>query len=275
MKKKRLIPVILLKDGWIVQSKNFSRYQNIGNPTTSVKRLSEWGSDELIYLDISKSDQYDLRRDDQGYANRQTFLEIVQDVSLNCFMPITVGGKIKSLGDIETRLRAGADKVCINTAAVCNKDFVADAAREFGSQCIVISLDVIQDGKRYVVKTHGGSVNTGLELQDVARAMQDYGAGELLVNSIDRDGMGNGYDHELYKRVHASVDIPVIACGGVGEYQHFSKLIGEVDVDAVAAANIFHYRDQSVYLAKQALYQQGFNFRKPEILKLKKKRILR
>ena len=116
MKKKRLIPVILLKDGWIVQSKNFSKYQNIGNPTTSVKRLSEWGSDELIYLDISKSDQYDLRRDDQGYANRQTFLEIVQDVSLNCFMPITVGGKISSLSDIETRLRAGADKVCINTA---------------------------------------------------------------------------------------------------------------------------------------------------------------
>lgn len=273
MKKKRLIPVILLKDGWIVQSKKFSKYQNIGNPTTSVKRLSEWGSDELIYLDISKSDQYDLRRDDQGYANRQTFLEIVQDVSLNCFMPITVGGKINSLDDIETRLRAGADKVCINTAAVSNKDFVSDAAKEFGSQCIVISLDVIQENGKYLVKTHGGSVNTGLEVQDVATLMQDHGAGELLVNSINRDGMGNGYDCELYKRVYASVDIPVIACGGVGEYEHFSELLREVDVDAVAAANIFHYRDQSVYLAKQALFQQGLNFRKPEILKLKKKRM--
>ena len=265
----------MLKDGWIVQSKNFSKYQNIGNPTTSVKRLSEWGSDELIYLDISKSDKYDLRRDDQGYANRQTFLEIVQDVATNCFMPITVGGKINSLGDIETRLRAGADKVCINTAAVSNKDFVLEAAKEFGSQCVVISLDVIQNQGKYLVQTHGGSFNTGLEVQDVALMMQEHGAGELLVNSIDRDGLGSGYDHELYKRVHASVDIPVIACGGVGEYQHFSELLHQVDVDAVAAANIFHYRDQAVYLAKQSLFEQGFNFRKPEILKLKKRRMKR
>ena len=262
--------MLLLKDGWIVQSKNFSKYQNIGNPTTSVKRLSEWGSDELIYLDISKSDRYDLRRDDQGYPNRQTFLEIVQDVSVNCFMPITVGGKINSLNDIETRLRAGADKVCINTAAVCNPDFVAQASREFGSQCIVISLDVSQVGKKYFVKTHGGSVDTGFEVQNVARVMQDCGAGELFVNSIDRDGMGNGYDHDLYETVHESVDLPIIACGGVGEYQHFGQLISKVDVDAVAAANIFHYRDQAVYLAKRALYQEGLNFRKPEILKLKK-----
>ncbi|MDB2418977.1 imidazole glycerol phosphate synthase cyclase subunit [Amylibacter sp.] len=272
MKKKRLIPIVLLKDGWIVQSKNFSRYQNIGNPITSVKRLSEWGSDELIYLDISRSDKYDLRRDDQGYENRKTFLEIIEDVSVNCFMPITVGGKITSLSDIEQRLRAGADKVCINSAAVKDRNFVTYAAREFGSQCIVVSLDVKQLDKKYFIHINGGKDPTELELGDLALEMQERGAGELLINSIDRDGMGIGYDHEIYNIVHKLVNIPIIACGGVGEYSDFSNLLEKVDVDAVAAANIFHYRDQAVYLAKQHLFKRGFRFRKPEILKLNQKK---
>lgn len=141
MKKNRLIPVLLLKDGWLVQSKGFTRHQNLGNPVTAVKRLSEWASDELIYLDISKSNHYDLRRDDQGYENRSSFLDIIEDVSKVTFMPITVGGRIRTLKDIEARLLVGADKVSINTMAITNPQFIKEAAEQFGSQCIVVSID--------------------------------------------------------------------------------------------------------------------------------------
>ena len=134
MKKNRLIPVLLLKNGWLVQSKGFSRHKNMGNPITAVKRMSEWASDELIYIDISKNDLYDTRRNDQGYQNKQSFLEIIEDVSKVTFMPITVGGKIRTLGDIENRLLCGADKVTLNTIAIENHQFVNSAAKEHGDQ---------------------------------------------------------------------------------------------------------------------------------------------
>ena len=141
MKKKRLIPVLLLRNGWLVQSKQFKRYQNLGNPVSAVKRLSEWASDELIYLDISRGGYHDLRRDDLGHPNRSGILEIIEDVSKVAFMPITVGGGIRSLNDIEQRLSVGADKVAINSAALENPTFIETAAKEFGAQCIVVSID--------------------------------------------------------------------------------------------------------------------------------------
>ena len=141
MKKKRLIPVVLLRNGWIVQSKGFREYQNLGNPVTTVQRLSEWASDEIIFLDISADQMYDMRRDDQGYKNRDNFLGILTDIAAATFMPLTVGGKIRSLRDIEERLSAGADKICLNTKAFTNPEFISQAAKEFGSQCIVISID--------------------------------------------------------------------------------------------------------------------------------------
>lgn len=163
MKKNRLIPLLLLKNGWLVQSKEFHRYQNLGNPITAVKRLSEWGSDELIFLDISKDEIYDTRRDDQGYPNRGTFLEIIQDVSKVTFMPMTVGGKIGSLQDIEKYLSAGADKVSINTKALADPDFITLAAREFGAQCIVVSMDIKTVEGKPLVYSHGAAAPTELD----------------------------------------------------------------------------------------------------------------
>ena len=268
MKKHRLIPILLLKNGWLVQSKEFSRYQNLGNPTTAVKRISEWGSDELIYLDISKDDEYDIRRNDQNYPNRQSFLEIIEDVSKVTFMPITVGGKINSIEDIEKRLNLGADKITLNTIAISDPDFISLAAKEFGSQCIVISIDTKTDDGEDFVYNHKLSSLTNLNVLDFSKLVENMGAGEILLNSVDRDGLGGGYDLNLIKLVSNTVNIPVISCGGVSEWSHFQDAFEQTKTDAVAAANIFHYRDQSVYLAKKYLYDNNSNVRKPDLLKV-------
>ena len=268
MKKNRVIPVVLLKDGWLVQSKGFSKYQNLGNPMTTIKRLSEWGADELIYLDISKEDNYDMRRDDQGYSNNGSFLEIIEEVSKVTFMPITVGGRIRNLKDIEKRLSLGADKISINTMAVSNPDFIEKAAKEFGSQCIVISIDAKLIGNEYYAFTDSGRINSNYTVENLSRKVTDLGAGEILINSIDLDGSGDGYDFQLINKVCKSTNIPVIACGGVGDWEDFAEAFDETNVDAVSAANIFHYRDQSVFLANKFLYDNKYNVRKPKILKI-------
>jgi cyclase len=269
MKKKRLIPILLLKNGWLVQSKGFQRHQNLGNPITAVKRLSEWASDELIYLDITKDDEYDLRRDDLAHPNRHSIFEIIEDVSKVSFMPITVGGRIRTLEDIEKRLSLGADKIAINTIAVEQPSFISLSSKEFGSQCIVVSIDVKNIEGRPTVMTRGGTQLCKVNPIDWAKKIQDLGAGEVLLNSIDRDGMKTGYDLELIQQVTEKISIPVIACGGVGEWSHFADALEKTNVDAVAAANIFHYRDQSVYLAKKDLYERGLNVRRPNLLSFK------
>ncbi|MFZ4703581.1 MAG: HisA/HisF-related TIM barrel protein, partial [Candidatus Methylumidiphilus sp.] len=171
MKKNRLIPVLLLRNGWLVQSKQFRRYQNLGNPISAVKRLSEWASDELIYLDISNGDSYDMRRDDLGHPNRHSILEIIEDVSKVAFMPITVGGRIRTLQDIEERLSFGADKVAINTIAIEDPQFVQTAAKEFGSQCIVVSIDVKKQDETLLVMGHGGQKPTSYAPEDWAKTV--------------------------------------------------------------------------------------------------------
>lgn len=269
MKKNRLVPVLLLKNGWLVQSKGFKRYQNLGNPVTSVKRLSEWASDELIYLDISRDDNYDMRRDDTGHHNRHDIFEIIEDVSKIAFMPITVGGKIRALSDIEKRLSVGADKISINTKALEDEGFIEIAAKEFGSQCIVVSIDVKVDNGKYVVMSNGGSKLAPYHPVEWAKIAESQGAGEILLNSIDRDGMRVGYDIELLKMVTDAVKIPVIGCGGVGEWKHFAEALDKTNVDAVAAANIFHYMDQSVYIAKKFLYDNNYNVRPPNLMLFK------
>lgn len=266
MKKTRLIPVLLLRNGWLVQSKGFSRYQNLGNPVWSVKRLSEWASDELIYLDISAEDTHDMRRDDIGHPNRQSFLEIIKDVTKETFMPITVGGRIRTLMDIEVRLALGADKISTNTKALEDPGFISAAAREFGSQCIVVSMDVLRADGVCRVLSGGGRTIMREDPVAWAREAQEHGAGEILLNSIDRDGSQAGYDIELLRDVSASVAIPVIGCGGVGAWEHFAEALDRTKVDAVAAANIFHYMDQSVYLAKKFLHKKGYNVRPPDLL---------
>lgn len=266
MKKKRLIPILLLRNGWLVQSKQFCRYQNLGNPITAVKRLSEWASDELIYLDISRDDSYDMRRDDLGHPNRSSIFEIIEDVAKVAFMPITVGGRIRTLQDIEERLARGADKVCLNTIAIEQPDFIKLAAKEFGSQCIVISIDVKFMENRRVIMAHGGARIVDRIPEDWVKTVEQLGAGEILLNSIDRDGMKNGYDLEFVGKISNAIKIPVIACGGVGEWAHFAEALEQTSVDAVAAANIFHYSDQSVFLAKRYLFERGLNVRQPDLL---------
>ena len=267
MKKNRIIPVLLLRNGFLVQSKQFKRWPNLGNPHSAVKRLSEWGCDELVYLDISRDDNHDMRRDDLGHPNRDSIFDIIEDVSKVSFMPITVGGRIRSLEDIEKRLSLGADKVSINTMALDHPEFIEQAAREFGSQCVVVSIDVrLEEDGVHRVRRDGNREATPYTAAEWAHKVQELGAGEILLNSIDRDGMKNGYDIPLINQVTSHVKIPVIACGGVGEWEHMAQGLRETSADAVAAANIFHYSDQSVYLAKKHLHEQGLNVRSPELL---------
>ena len=269
MKKKRLIPILLLKNGWLVQSKKFNRYQNLGNPVQAVKRLSQWGSDEIIYLDITKYGDYDLKRNDQNYPNRKSFLEIVDDFAKVTFMPMTIGGKINNINDIDIRLKIGADKVSINTMALTNIDFIKKASKEFGSQCIVVSVDVKLDQfKKYKVFNSRESKITNIDAVGFCKTIEDKGAGEILLNSVDNDGQGNGYDITLLNCIVNHLSIPTIACGGVGDWGHFEEALVKTNVDGVAAANIFHYFDQSVYLAKKYLCDKNQNIRKPDILEI-------
>lgn len=266
MKKKRLIPVLLLKNGFLVQSKGFKRHQNLGNPVSAVKRLSEWASDELVFLDISTTNEYDLRRDDLGHPNRSTFLDIIKDVSRVTFMAMTVGGKIKKEDDVAARIASGADKVSVNTQAIDEPAFIERVARRWGSQCLVVNIDARREERGWQVYKAGGTVATGLDPVAWAREAVERGAGEILLQSIDRDGAKNGYDLELIARLSDAVRVPVIALGGCGEWDHMAAVLRETRADAVAAANVLHYVDQSVYLAKRHLWEKGLPVRPPDLL---------
>jgi cyclase len=268
VKKRRVIPVVLLRNGWLVQSTRFATYLNLGNPVWSVKRLSEWGSDELIYLDITTDDEYDTGRADLAYRHQPTFLGIIEDVSRVTFMPITVGGRIRSLDDIERRLSLGADKISLNTVAYDDATFVERAAARFGSQCIVVSIDYRQVDDTRRVFVQGGRRETGMDPVAWARVVEARGAGEILLNSIDRDGTKCGYDIETIAEVCASVKIPVIALGGAGCWEHLEEALRRTPVDAVAAANIFQHTDQSVYYAKRHLFDARLNVRPPSVISL-------
>lgn len=263
MAQPRLIPCLLLKNGLIVRSELFSIHQDIGNPMSTVERFSQWNVDELIILDISNEDFHDLRRDDlqQSYTGTGT-LDVLREIAKVCFMPLTFGGRIRSLEDIRVRLGAGADKVAINTQALERPEFIAQAAQRFGSQCIVVSIDAMRhpDG-RLEVFSRGGKAPTGLEPAQWARRAEELGAGEIFLNSIDRDGRATGYDLGLIKSVTSAVGIPVIACGGVGKYDDFAPGILEGGADAVSAANIFHFFELSYPYAKRACLEAGLPMR--------------
>jgi cyclase len=265
MLKKRLIPIVLLRNGFVVQSKLFKRYQRLGNPTTIVERLSDWAADELIYLDISTDASYDLGRDDLNFVNRHSILEILGDISSKCFMPLTFGGGIRKLEDAEARIRTGADKFTVNSQALIEPDFVDACAREFGCQCVVVSIDAKGCHPSWEVFRMGGKIGTGRRPGEWAAEVEKRGAGEILINSIDRDGSGHGYDIALIRTVAEAVKIPVIALGGVGTWDHLAAGIIEGGASAVAAANIFHYTENSVYEAKKALFERALNFRQPSL----------
>jgi imidazoleglycerol phosphate synthase cyclase subunit len=263
MNYPRLIPLVLLKQGLVVRSAGFHTHQVIGNPISTIGRFSHWNADELIIIDISDSDHHDLRRDDlqQRYAG-QSVLDVLAEITKVCFMPLTFGGRIVSLLDIERRLATGADKVSINTAGVDDPGFIRTAAENFGSQAIVASIDVLRhpDG-RPEVYVGSGKRATGLAPVDWARRVEDLGAGEILLNSIDRDGQGKGYDLDLIHEITEAVTVPVIACGGVGRYEDLSPGILQAGASAVAAANIFHFCELSYPFAKKQMIEDGVPLR--------------
>lgn len=262
--RPRVIPVLLLKHGVIVRSQLFKVHQVIGNPMSTVERYSHWNVDELVILDIGQGeDRHDLRRDDlqQSYAGTSA-IDVLKTIAKVCFMPLTFGGRIRSVADIEHRLAAGADKVAINTAAFDDADLIGLAAQRFGSQCIVASIDArITDRGGWEVFVDGGRRATGFDPAAWAQEMERRGAGEILLNSIDRDGSGAGYDLALVKHVADAVNVPVVACGGVGGYEHFPLAISESGAAAAAAANIFHFFELSYSFAKKACLDAGIPVR--------------
>lgn len=271
MVKKRIIPVILLKNGIIVQSRLFSRYQPIGNPIASVERFSNWESDELIYLDISSEGGYDIRRNDLTYSKFETLPKMINLISEKCFMPLTFGGGIRTIEDVEIRLKNGADKITLNTMAIENTEFITEVAKKYGSQAVVVSIDVKEtENKNYLVYK-GGKEPTSLDPRAFALKCEDFGAGEILLNAIDRDGTKTGFNINLINYVNDQLHIPLIAVGGAGNWEHFEEVLNKTDVSALAAANIFQHSENSVFNCRKYLFEKELNIRPPaELSSLKR-----
>ena len=251
MLKKRLIPSLLVRDGRIVQSVQFRHTNVIGNVITAVDFFNGWAVDEILILDVSRD-----------HTGREQFLDIVDELSERCFVPLTVGGWITALADIETLLEHGADKITINTHAFRYPEFITDAAKVFGSQCIVVSIDAKRDETGEArVWVDRGRENTGVPAAQWAQQAEARRAGEILLTSIDNDGMRKGYDLPLMKSVAEAVRIPVIAFGGVGHWSHMVAGVTEGGVDAVSAGNIFHFTEHSTKKAKEYLREAGVDVR--------------
>ena len=271
MKKKRIIPVLLYKDGWLVQSIGFSEFKKLGNAQKAVQRLSDWDSDELIYLDISEVGNFSTFRRDTAAPEYKNLEHLISEVSKVSRMPVVFGGGIQTLKDIEIRLRAGADKISINRAALADSSLITNASREFGSQCIVVSIDYEEFGEERLLrnKFQDQFFFGRKKALDWMIEVEDLGAGEILLNSVSRDGKKCGYDIPFLEKASSVVHIPVIACGGAGSWEHLAEVLEQTNVDAVAAANIFHFQDQSIYLARSHLFAKGLPVRPPSIQKRK------
>jgi len=248
--KNRIIPCLDVKNGRVVKGINFIDLKDAGDPVEQAKIYSKGGADEICFLDITASNE-----------NRSTIYEVVKKTSEKCFVPLTVGGGIKSVEDINKLLKCGADKVSINTAAVQNPKIVMESSLKFGSQCIVVAIDAKRKGDGWNIFTHGGRNETGIDAIKFAKQMEKYGAGELLVTSMDRDGTQKGYDIDLMKKISEMVNIPVIASGGVGNLDHLAEGITQGKANAVLAASIFHYGKYSIKEAKQYLDSKGIPVR--------------
>ncbi|HKK05572.1 MAG: imidazole glycerol phosphate synthase subunit HisF [Gammaproteobacteria bacterium] len=252
---KRIIPCLDVDNGRVVKGVRFVDIRDAGDPVEIARRYDEQGADELTFLDITAS-----------HEERETMVHVVEEVAGQVFIPLTVGGGIRTIADIRTMLNAGADKVAINTAAVHNPEFVREAAQRFGSQCIVVAIDakrVSAEGEpeRWEIFTHGGRKATGLDAIEWARKMVDYGAGEILLTSMDRDGTREGFDLALTRAISDAVRVPVIASGGVGNLEHLAEGVQAGGADAVLAASIFHFGEHTIEEAKRAMAARGIEMR--------------
>ena len=253
MLKARIIPCLDVKDGRTVKGVNFVDLVDAGDPVEQAKFYDEQGADELTFLDITAS-----------HENRDTIFDVVNRTAEQCFMPLTVGGGVRQVEDIRKLLLAGADKVSINTAAVHRPEFVGEAAEKFGSQCIVVAIDARSTGpQKWEIFTHGGRESTGIDAIDWAGKMANLGAGEILLTSMDRDGTRSGFDIELTRALSDSVQIPVIASGGVGTLDHLVEGIRDGHASAVLAASIFHFGEYTISEAKAHMAAAGVAVRPP------------
>ena len=246
---KRIIPCLDVDKGRVVKGVNFLNIRDAGDPIEIAKRYDDEGADEITMLDITAS-----------HETRDTTYKTVENIASQVFIPLTVGGGVRKVEDIKKLLRSGADKVSINTAAVENPDFVKEAADKFGSQCIVVAVDAKlkeDSSSSWEVVTYGGRNRTGIDVQEWTTQVADYGAGEILLTSMDRDGTKEGFDNELVFKVSSSVDIPVIASGGVGNLQHLIDGIRIGGAEAVLAASIFHFSEFTIQEAKDAMKDSG------------------
>lgn len=251
MLSKRIIPCLDVKDGRVVKGINFVNLRDAGDPVETAKRYSDEGADEICFLDITAS-----------HEERNTMIDVVARTAGEVFVPLTVGGGVRTLDDVRQLLLAGADKVSINTAAVKDPDFVREAADRFGSQCIVVAIDArsVSENK-WEVYTHGGRNPTGIDAVEWARKMEENGAGEILLTSMDKDGTKSGYDLELTRAISRAVGIPIIASGGAGTLAHLADGVREGEADAVLVASIFHYGEYSIREAKEFLDSEGISVR--------------
>jgi len=247
MLAKRIIPCLDVDRGRVVKGTKFLDLRDAGDPVECAKEYDRQGADELVFLDITASSD-----------NRATMIDVVERTASECFMPLTVGGGIRTVEDIRAMLKAGADKTSLNTAAVQNPDVVRAGAERFGSQCIVVAIDAKRTGPgRWEVFTHGGRKATGLDAVEWARRVEALGAGEILLTSMDADGTKAGYDVPLYREIGEALHIPVIASGGAGTMEHIVAVLTEGKADAVLAASIFHFGEYKVADVKEFLQQKG------------------
>lgn len=247
---KRIIPCLDVDNGRVVKGVKFVDIRDAGDPVEVARRYNEEGADEITFLDITATSD-----------NRDTIVHVVEQVASEVFIPLTVGGGIRKAEDVLTMLNAGADKVAINSAAVFRPEFVREVTERFGSQCIVVAIDAKRVGDHWEIFTHGGRKPTGIEAIAWAKKMADYGAGEILLTSMDRDGTRSGFDNELTRAVAEAVPIPVIASGGVGELQHLVDGVKDGGADAVLAASIFHFAEYTIAEAKHFMAEQGVEVR--------------
>ena len=250
MLTKRIIPCLDVKEGRVVKGTNFLELRDAGDPVENAKAYERQMADEPCFLDITAS-----------HEKRKTIIDVVERVAHEVFMPLTVGGGIKTIDDIRETLRAGADKVTVNTTAVEQPEFVRESSEIFGSQCICVAIDAKRRGDGFEVYTYGGRKPTGIDAVEWAKRAEELGAGEILLTSMDRDGTKMGFDIQLTKTISESVNIPVIASGGVGTLEHLYEGLIEGKADAVLAASIFHYREFTVIDAKKYLRERGVNVR--------------
>jgi len=261
MLTKRIIPCLDVKDGRVVKGINFVQLRDAGDPVENAKVYDQEGADELVYLDITAS-----------HEARKIILDVVERTASEVFMPLTVGGGIRTLDDIRNLLNAGADKVSINTAAVENGHFLENASKRFGSQCIVVAIDAkrVHPGdpspgesvpSAWEVFTYGGRKGTGIDAVVWAKRAESHGAGEILLTSMDRDGTKDGYDLELTRAISRAVTIPVIASGGAGTFEHFYQAFSHGEADAALAASVFHYKEFTIRETKQFLKNKGIEVR--------------